>query len=38
MGKDFTSSTSNTGLILQIYKELKNLDINEPNNPTKNGI
>ena len=34
----FTYPTSDRGLISRIYKELKKLDTNEPNNPTKNGL
>jgi hypothetical protein len=36
--KIFTNSTSNRGLIPNIYKELKKLDSQESNNPVKNGI
>ena len=33
--KIFANLTSDRGLISNIYKELKNLDSREPNNPTK---
>jgi hypothetical protein len=36
--KIFTNSTSDRGLIFNIYKELKKLDSREPNNPIKNGV
>jgi hypothetical protein len=36
--KIFTNSTSDRGLISNIYKELKKLDSREPNNPIKNGV
>ena len=36
--KSFTNSTSNTGLISKIYKELNKVDSREPNNPMKNGV
>jgi hypothetical protein len=34
--KIFTNSTSDRGLIFNIYKELKKVDSREPNNPIKN--
>lgn len=34
----FTNSTSDRGLISNIYKELKKLDSRESNNPIKNGV
>jgi hypothetical protein len=33
----FTNPTSNRVVITKIYKELKKLDSNNPNNPIKNG-
>ena len=36
--KIFTNATLNRRLIFNIYKELKQLDFREPNNPIKNGI
>ena len=36
--KIFTNPTSDTGLISNMYKELKMLDYREPNNPIKNGV
>ena len=36
--KIFTNSTSDRGLIANIYKELKKLDSRKMNNPIKNGI
>jgi hypothetical protein len=36
--KIFTNPTSNRELKSRIYKELKILDINKPNNPIKNGL
>jgi hypothetical protein len=35
LGKIFTCPTSSRGLISNIYKELRNLDSREPNNPIK---
>jgi hypothetical protein len=38
-GNIFTNPTSNRWIISNIYKELKNLDFREPNNPIlKNGV
>jgi hypothetical protein len=37
-GKIFTNSTSERGLISNIYKELKKLDSREPDNQIKNGV
>ena len=34
----FTNPTSDRGLILNIYKEVKKLDSRETNNPIKNGV
>ena len=34
----FTSSTSNRGIILKIYKIFNKLDIQKPNNPIKIGV
>jgi hypothetical protein len=34
----FTNPISESGLISKIYKELKKLYINNPNNPIKNSI
>jgi hypothetical protein len=34
----FTNPTSDTGLISNIYKELKKVACREPNNPIKNGV
>ena len=36
--KIFSNPQSDGGLISNIYKELKNLDSSEPNNPIKNGV
>jgi hypothetical protein len=36
--KIFTNSTFRTGLVSNIYKELKKLDFRESNNPIKNGV
>ena len=36
--KIFTNPTSDKVLISKIYKELKKLDINKPNNSIKNGV
>jgi hypothetical protein len=33
----FTSPTSDRRLLSKLYKELKKLDTNNPNNPIKNG-
>ena len=35
--KIFTNTTSNRGLISNIYNELKKLDSRDPNSPIKNG-
>jgi hypothetical protein len=37
-GKIFTNHKSDSGIIFNIYKELKNLDSRDPNNPIKNAI
>jgi len=36
--KIFTNPTSDRELISKMYKELKKLDFQEPNNPIKNGL
>jgi hypothetical protein len=36
--KIFTNPKPDRGLISNIYKELKNLDSRQPNNPIKNGV
>ena len=36
--KIFTNPTCDRGLISKIYKELKKLDINIPNYPTRNAV
>jgi hypothetical protein len=36
--KNFTNSTSDRGLISNIYKELKKLDSRNSNNPNKKGV
>ena len=36
--KIFTNHTSDRGLIINIYKELKKLDSRKPNTPIKNGV
>jgi hypothetical protein len=38
LGKIFTYSISDIGQIFKIYKELKKLDFNKPDNPIKNGV
>jgi hypothetical protein len=36
--KIFTNHVSDRGLVSNLFKELKNLDSREPNNPVKNGV
>jgi hypothetical protein len=36
--KIFINPLPNRGLISKLYKEFKNLDSREPNNPIKNGV
>ena len=36
--KIFTNPITNRGLISNIYKELKNIDSREPNDPIKYGV